>query len=480
MFSSIKHTYDLIIIGGGAAGLTAAKFAKGLGKKVAIIESKKLGGECTWTGCVPSKTIINSAKVAYHMTHAQTFGIAKPTESIDTTQVMVHVQAIVKEVNKSYTPEIIRSLGIDVLFGFPSFIDSHTITLNDKHISAQKFVIATGSAPFVPPINGIDRTPYLTNETIFNLSTLPQSLAILGGGPIGVELASALQRLGVHVTIIEKSNRILPREDEELVTMLTQKMHDESINIKTGLQATQVLSQNNNILITCKNEHNTTSTITAEQLLIAVGRRPNIQGLSLENAGVNYTQKGIIVDHHLKTTASHIYACGDVVGPYQFSHMAWYQAVVATRNALIPVFKQKVDYNQRIWVTFSAPELATAGLMEHEARALYGDSIRVYRKPYSDLDRAHTDRELTGMAKIICDKRNKILGMHILGARAGDIIHELQIAKTKKITFDSLHNIIHAYPTYAELIWHMSKKAYVTRLENSFWVRIAKKLFFKQ
>ena len=475
----MKTDFDLIILGGGSAGLTAAKFAKGIGKKVAIIENKKLGGECTWTGCVPSKTLIKSAEVAWHAKELKTYGLSANSVELDTSNVLPHIHNVIKEIYQTHTPDVLQSLGITVMFGEAQFIDKKTIRLNDANFTANKFIIATGSSPFVPPIQGLETTTYHTNETIFELKELPKSLIILGGGAIGAELSSAFNRLGVQVTIIEMNDRILAKEDEELVGMLAAQMEQEGVQIKTGMKAVKVDQEGQGIKLTCEARKGSFEFFKAEQLLVAVGRKPNIDGLALEKAGVKTHRKGVIVNNYLRTTARNIFACGDVIGPYQFSHMAFYQAVIAARNALIPIFKQKVSYEHKIWATFTAPELATMGLTEREAREKYGDRIAVYKESYKRIDRAHNDRTLGGTVKVVCDKKGYILGAQILGERAADIIHELQVAKVNGVKFHKLSTIIHAYPTYAELIWHMAKKAYVTRLEENWLVKTAKRLFKK-
>ena len=261
--------------------------------------------------------------------------------------------------------------------------------------------------------------------------------------------------------------------------MLTQKFKEEGISLLTGYKATKVQKKGENVELTCEDKNGNIKTVEAQKILIAVGRKPNVEGLELQKAGVQLGKKGIITDTTMRTTAKNIYAAGDVVGPYLFSHMAWYQAMLATRNAVIPLFKSKVSYKNVIWVTFTAPELASAGLKEDEAREKYGDSIKVYRMPYSELDRAITDRATFGLCKFICDKKGQLLGIHILGARAGEIIHETQLAKTYNMPFYKIFSVIHAYPTYSELLWHASKKAYIHRLESNFFVKLLKRWFIK-
>ncbi len=328
----------------------------------------------------------------------------------------------------------------------------------------------------MPPIEGMASVDYLTNQTFFQQEQLPRSLIILGGGAIGVEIASACNRLGVNVTIIEMNERILAKEDPELVAILADQLTKEGVQIRTSLKANKVSkTQAGQIEVRCVDKNNNEQSIQAEKLLVAVGRTPRIEGLGLEQAGVQTTRKGIITDSMLKTTASNIYACGDVVGPYQFSHMAWYQAVIAVRNALIPLFKKKVDYTNVIWVTFTAPELASAGMSEQEAIDRYGTkNVMIYTKPYAELDRAITDHAEVGLAKFICDKKGRLLGMHILGARAGDIIHEAQLAKWYRMKFADILPVIHAYPTYAEITWHAAKKAYIDQLMRNPLIKLAR------
>lgn len=465
--------YDIIVIGGGGGGLTSAKLARGLGKKVALVEKDKLGGECTWTGCVPSKAIIKSAAVAYTANHLSKFGLTpRETVAFDTTQVMDHVRGVVEKVYRTHTPDTLTKLGIDVLFGEPVFIDNHHIGLEKRTISAHKFVLATGSVPFVPPIEGLDTVDYLTNQNLFALDQLPKSMIILGGGPIGAEMASALNRLGVSITVMEMQERILPREDEELVEILTKKFKAEGISLLTNMRASSVTKTDRGVQVTGVRSDGSEHAVEAERLLVALGRRPNVTGLHLENVGVNVGKKSVEVNEYLQTTVPNIYACGDVVGPYLFSHMAFYQATIAVRNAFVPFFKKKMDYRNVSWVTFTDPELATAGLTELAAREQYGDNISIYRYRYDQLDRAYTDCQTEGFGKFICDKRGRLIGAHILGARAGELICEVQVAKTYNLDFADLYSVIHPYPTYSELIWHSAKQRYIDKLRNNLGVKI--------
>jgi dihydrolipoamide dehydrogenase len=459
----MRYDYDLVVIGGGAAGLVAATGGASLGAKTALIERNKLGGDCTWYGCIPSKAFLKSSQIFSSIRRIREFGINGSGE-YDSSKVMFHVREIVNKISRHHPPEVFEKRGIRVLFGEPHFVDNKTIDLDGKHIISKRFIVSTGSHPMVPPIEGLKDIDYLTNENVFDLEVLPKSLAILGGGPIGVELSQAFVRLGVEVSIIEMFNRILYREDEEVAKVLTDTLVEEGVKIYVGKKAIRFSKEAGSVIITVEDKNKNQSVIKAERLLVAVGRVSNIEGLELEKAKVKYSSKGIKIDNTLRTTAKNIYACGDVVGPYQFSHMAEYQAVIAVGNALFP-FKRKVDYNVVPWCTFTDPELAHVGLTEQEARAKYR-GIKVYRSNYRENDRAVTDLEEKGFAKVICDKKGYILGAHIVGADAGELIHEYLLAKTKKIKIGDISSTIHIYPTLSQIVKRTADQFY-TELLNS-------------
>ena len=471
------HTYDIIVIGGGAAGLVAAKLARGFNKKVALIEKHMLGGTCTLTGCIPSKALIHIADSCIHAHGLQQF--TADTQAfihactLDTARIMTQVQNTVNQVYSTHTPEKLTALGITVLFGSPRFINSQQIVLNNQVLTARKYILATGTRPVIPDtITGLATVPYLTNESFFALKTLPRSLLILGGGAFGIEMASCLVQFGVAVTVVEQGDTILARNDQELVYQLTEHLIQQGVQIKTGFAAQSVSYQNNQITLACRDSAHATVTLQAEQLLLATGRAPNIENLGLEDIAVTTNKQGVIVDKTLKTTQKTIYACGDVVGPHQFSHMAEYQAVIAVRNALIPVFKRTVNYNHVVWVTFTLPELASAGITEEQAYTQYSTSIRVYKRAYTTIDRGITDNVSTGLAKFICTKRGIILGAHILGNRAGELIHEIQLGKYYNIPLDRFYQPIHAYPSYSDSIWQTAKQAYIDRLHSNTLVQL--------
>lgn len=467
--------YDMIIIGGGPAGITAAKYGASFDKKVALIEKAKLGGECTWSGCVASKALLKVAEVAYKAKQFKDFGLkASEDFQLHSESVMDHVRKCINRVYQDEKLEVLKALGIEILIGSPSFIDNHTIILNDQKIYAKKFIIATGSVAAIPHIDGIKNVEYLTNVDFFALKKLPKSIIILGAGPNGIELGSALVRLGVETTIIEHSDVILPHEDQEITKILRQQLEKEGLVIHTGLKAVKVEQAGDSALIHTVDIHDNPFTFQAERLLVACGRTAQVAGLALEKAGVSYSSSGIVVDTKLRTTAKNIFACGDVVGPYRFSHVAMHQGMIAARNALFPIFKKRIDYNQMIWVTFGDPEYAVAGLSEEEARKQYGDSIQIIKIPYSEIDRAKTDLEEIGVAKFILSKWGYILGAAILGRRAGDIIHELQVAKYQGMKLRKLYPILHAYPTYSELIWKAAEISYLQKMKNNIFIKFVR------
>lgn len=469
----MRYDYDVIVVGGGAAGLVAATGTAGFGVKTALIEKNRLGGDCTWYGCIPSKALLKSAQVFFLLKRIKTFGISGEVRC-SPDEVMAHVRDVVRQVSLHHPPEVFEKRGIKVLFGNTKFIDNHTIEFNGRQISSKRFVVSTGSQPLVPPISGLKDVNYLTNENIFDLQVLPKSIAVLGGGPIGVEISQAFSRLGVEVSIIEIMDRILFREDKEISAVLTDTLVKEGIKVYAGKKATKFSKEGNLITITVEDKEKKQSIIKAENVLVAVGRAPNTAGLDLEKAGVKYSSKGIEADNTLRTTVKNIYACGDVVGPYQFSHMAEYQAVITVGNALFP-FKQKVNYDAVPWCTFTEPELAHLGLTEEEARAKYKE-IKIYKSAYGGNDRAVTDLEETGLAKVICDKKGRILGAHIVGANAGELIHEYVLAKSAGLKIGKLSSAIHVYPTLSQVVKRSADQYYMNIL-SSRWFKNLSKLF---
>ncbi|OIO36674.1 MAG: hypothetical protein AUJ74_01070 [Candidatus Omnitrophica bacterium CG1_02_44_16] len=473
----MRYDYDVVVIGGGAAGLVAATGTAALGARTALVEKSKLGGDCTWYGCIPSKSLLKSAQVFSLTKRFKEFGISAGVQnSYDPVLVMSHVRDVIKKISTHHSAAVFEKKGIKVLFETPKFLDHNTIELKGKKIYAKRFIIASGSHPMVPPIEGLKDINYLTNENVFDLEVLPKSLAVLGGGPIGMELSLAFARLGVEVSIIEMFDRLMVREDKEVADVLIDEFKAEGIKIYTGKKAVRFSKDGGMVSITLEDKDKKQSAVKAEKILVAVGRVANVQGLDLEKAGVKYSNKGVEVDATLRTSTKNIYACGDVSGPYQFSHMAEYQAVIAVGNALLP-FKRKVDYSVVPWCTFTDPEVARVGLTEDEARAKYKE-IKVYRSLYSGNDRAVTDLEEKGLAKVIIDKKGYILGAHIVGASAGEIIHEYVLAKASKLKIGNLSSAIHIYPTLAQVVKRSADQYYIEMM-NTGWLKWLFRLMLK-
>ncbi len=462
-----KYDYDLVVVGGGAAGITAAFTAKGFNKRVALIEKDRLGGECTWKGCVPSKALLKSAKTAHQIQTAAKYGIKTDSE-FEAEAVMDYVHSIQQKVYQHENPEVFKKKGIDFINSKVEFIDSHTLQTAEAKITAAKFIIASGSSPLIPPIKGLNEVSYLTNENLFELDALPKSLLIIGGGPIGVEMAQAFNRLGVEVNLLQRSERILKKEEPSLSKMLAQRLIEEGVNLLTGFEAIKV-EEKGKIILTAADQKGRRKELQGERILIAAGRKANTKSLKLDSLGIKTDAQGIVTDNEMRTNIKNVYACGDVVGPYRFSHISYQEGITAAVNALSPLAFKKMSYQNIIWVTYTDPELAHLALTEAEARKEYGDQIKVYELDYSELDRALTESE-AGKAKFICDKRGKLLGAHIIGERAGEIIHSCQILKSFDLPFKKLQSVIHAYPTYSEIIRDGAKDAYLSdwqkRLES--------------
>jgi pyruvate/2-oxoglutarate dehydrogenase complex dihydrolipoamide dehydrogenase (E3) component len=474
------YDYDVVVIGAGSAGLVACKLTNGLGKKTALIEKKRIGGDCTWFGCIPSKTLIKSANIAHQVTRLKEFGL-DPINSVELNaeKVMSHVRAVVEADAAGHPAESYEAEGINVLFGSPRFLDSHRIELDNRIISSKKFIVCTGSRPSIPNIEGIDKIAYLTNETIFDLQVLPKSLVILGAGPIGIELSAALNRLGVKTTVILRSSQILKKEDKYLADRLMEILRAEGVTILANTRTKRFSQDHNKITVTIEDKQGQHE-IEAESVLIAVGRKPNVNDLDLEKAGVEFDENGINVNKHLKTTAENIYAAGDVVPPYLFTHVAEYEAIIAGTNACLPLPIKKTNYENVLWCTYTDPELAHAGLTEEQARERYGSKIRIYRWEHKDVDRAKTDLEENGLSKFICDKKGKLLGIHILGHSAAELMHEAQLAKSMGLPFSKIASVIHAYPSYSDSVRQPARKCHIELLRNNFFIRLLKKVTTKK
>lgn len=477
----MSYQYDFIVIGGGAAGLTAAGMGANFGAKTLMIEADKLGGDCTWTGCVPSKTLLHASKLAAGIKEAKAFG-HQSAKSINVASVLEHVRNVREEVyEEADDPDIYRNMGVDIEFGTARFVDDHTLAIDNeeeitiKEVTGRYILIATGSKPLVPPIEGLDDVPYLTNESIFELEKQPDRLTIIGGGPIGIEMAQAFQRLGTQVAVFDVQDRILANDDEDLAKMLLNRLKKEGVHFRLSAAVHKISKSEEGTINVHAKVNNEPITESADALLVAVGRIANYRSLNLDEAGITYTKSGITVDDRCKTNISHIYAAGDVTGRYQFTHMSEHMAKVAASNAILKV-PMKIDNKHVPWSTYTDPELAAVGSTEKRLKD-EGENFEIYRFPYSKVDRAITDGDTDGMIKIFAKKWNgKILGATIYGKQAGDLISEYALAMKHGITLRNIADTIHPYPTYGLGVRRAADQWYVKN-QSEWMSKLVKKIF---
>ncbi|HEY1011937.1 MAG TPA: mercuric reductase [Herpetosiphonaceae bacterium] len=471
--------YDLVVIGGGSAGVTFAKFGPRLGARVAIIEAHKLGGDCTWTGCVPSKTLIHAAKAAHTVRTAGRYGIRPQSVEIDFAAVMRHVRSVQEEIYEhDDSPEVLRRAGAEIIEGRARFVAEDAVEVNGRTIRAKHFCIATGSHPAAPPIDGLAEAGYLTNESVFLIDELPKRLLVIGGGPIGCELGQSFARLGAQVTIVQRAGRLLDRDDAELGPALQACLEAEGIAVRLNAEVRRVRRGPGGKLATIALAGGGESELEVDEILVAAGRVPNLKELGLDTAGVLYDAgKGVTVDAYLRTSNPRIFACGDVIGRYQFTHMAGAEAGLVMRNAFFPL-QSKMGYGLVPWATFTDPEVAHAGLNEDEARARYGKQLKVFRLPWTNNDRARTESDTAGFAKLLTvGRKNKLVGAHIIGAGAGDLIHELVAVMQAGLGLSAVSGPIHVYPTRSIGVRNAAQQALTGFLDHPLGQRLLRGYF---
>ncbi len=438
---------DIAIIGAGAAGLSVAAGAAQMGAKVVLIEAGKMGGDCLNYGCVPSKALLAAAKTAQTLRNASVFGITPHEPEIDISRVMASVQSVIKTIAVHDAVERFEKMGVHVISGIASFEDRDTLKVDHQRIQARRFVIATGSSAAIPPIPGLDRIQFYTNETIFNLNENPKHLIIIGGGPISCELGQAFLLLGIKVTVLEAFH-ILPRDEQDLVSILRDTLIEQGLNLYEKSKILEVKSTTEGIDILIEQEGKKIN-IQGSHVLVAAGRTPNIKHLNLEAAGIQYNPKGIQVDARLRTSNRRVYALGDVVGPYQFTHIASYHAGIALRNILFRL-PAKTNYTAVPWVTYTHPELAHVGLSS--ADALKQDAqAKILTWDFSENDRAQAEYDTCGKIKLITSKKGRILGVTIVGPQAGELLIPWISAIQGKKTVRCMTDLIVPYPTLSEI-----------------------------
>jgi len=443
--------YDIGIIGGGAAGLTVTSGASQLGAKTLLIEKEPaLGGDCLHFGCVPSKTLIHSAHVYHLMQHAERFGLPKASiPPVDFKQVAKRIQKVIATIQQHDSEERFCRLGAKVLFGEAVFKDEHTIDLGGHRKSAKNWVIATGSSPVAPPIPGLYNTTFLTNREIFSLDHLPKSMVILGGGPIGIEMAQAFNRLGTSVTVVDRSAQILGKEDKDMADRVASIMEDEGVTFFLEASIEEILEAHGCKSVKIIDKSGESKDLNTETILVAMGRAPNIENMGLEDIGVAYDRYGISVDNRMRTNHKHIYAAGDVSGGFQFTHAAGYEGSIVVSNAIFRL-PRKADYTYLPWCTYTDPELASIGMNEKTA-ASRGLDYTVWSEEFKDNDRSLAEDEVTGSIKMILNAKEKPLGVQILGPRAGDLLSEWVAILNGKVKLSTLAAAVHPYPTMGEI-----------------------------
>lgn len=459
--------YNLIVIGGGTAGLVAASGAAGLGARVALIERALMGGDCLNTGCVPSKAVIRSARAAYDVRHAEQFGIYAHLDTLHFGEAMERMRKVRAHISHHDSFERFKNLGVDVYLGDARFINGHQVEVAGQVLDFKKALIATGAKARVPQTPGLAAAGYLTNENVFNLTELPEHLAVIGGGPIGCELAQAFHRLGARVTLIHNGNHLLNREDPEAAERVQQAFIKEGIKLVLGAQLEEVTVEGDQKRLHYSHE-GITKSFTVNAILLATGRQPNVKNMGLEAAGVKFSERGVDVDDHLRTSNVNIFAAGDVCLKWQFTHAADFSARIILQNALFMGRKKASDLVMP-WCTYTDPEVAHVGMYAHEAEA-QGIAIDVYKKPFSEVDRAMADGETDGFVKVVTVKgKDKILGATIVARHGGEMLGELTLAIQQGIGLGKIASVIHPYPTQAEAIRHLGDQYNRTRLKP--WVK---------
>lgn len=459
---------DICVIGAGSGGLTVAAAAASFGVDVVLVEKGKMGGDCLNYGCVPSKAIIAAGKHAHAIEEAPSFGVSAGEIKVDYKQVHQHIHSVIGSIAPNDSVERFTALGVRVIQESAAFTDRQTVVAGDYEIKARRFVVATGSSAFVPPIPGLDTVDYLTNETLFDRTRKSRHLIVIGGGPIGMEMAQAHRRLGSEVTVIE-GLKALGKDDPELAAVVLRRIRAEGIEILEGAKVTAVEKRGKTGVRVMVESEDGESRVDGTDILVATGRKANVDGLGLDEAGIKYERGGIKVGANLRTSNRRVYAIGDVAGGLQFTHVAGYHAGLVVQQIL---FRLPARENRDIipWATFTDPELAHVGLSEEAARKRAGD-IRVLRWPYDENDRAKAEGKTDGLIKMVTDKKGRILGVSIAGAGAGEMINMWALAITNKMKLSDVRGFVPAYPTMGEI----GKRAAIT-----FYAPITRKPFIRK
>lgn len=465
----MRRRYDLIIVGMGSGGMVAAEFAASLGLRVAAVERSRVGGDCLWTGCVPSKALLASAKVAHHVRTADRWGLpALDPLEIDTSLVWKRIRATQAQIaSTDDNPERFRRLGVEVVFGTARLAGTRAVEVDGRVLPTRYVLICTGSRPATPPVQGLAEAGYLTSENLFELERAPRSVVAIGGGPVVVEMAQGLARLGVAVTVVQRGPTILPRDEPELVHMLSQRLRDEGVDLQFDAAVERVTVEDGQKVVHAR-QGGQEVRFAGEDLLVGVGRKPNVEDLGLAAVGVGVGDRGIEVDERMRTSVPSIYASGDVAGRYLFTHSAGHEALRAVRDMFFPGKGVVTDLVP--WCTFTDPELAHAGPTEAEARRAHGDRVVTRRIDLSHSDRARADGDPTGRIIAVCGRNGRLLGAHILAPNAGEMIHELAYVMSRKGRVSELSKLVHVYPTLSTSIGQVAAEATFDHAKRLRWV----------
>lgn len=459
--------YDLVIVGMGSGGMVAAEFAATLDLRVAVAERGRVGGDCLWTGCVPSKALLASGKVAHHMRTADEYGIEPVEPRIDRGTVWKRIRSVQQEIaGTDDNPERFENMGIEIVYGSARLTGRNTVQVGDRELQTRYVLLCCGSRPAIPPIPGLEEAGFVTSESLFELEDPPASFVNIGGGPIAVEMVQGFTRLGIPVTLLQKGPRILPRDDPALVDKLVDKLRAEGVDLRFDVETERVTVENGKKVVH-GTQDGTAMTWAADELLVAVGRVPNMDNLGLEELGIKTERKGIVVDNRGRTNVDTVYVSGDLAGRFLFTHSAAYEGVRAVRDMFFPG-KGKVTASVP-WCTFTDPELAHAGLTEAEAREKHGDDIEVWQQDLVHNDRARADGAPEGAIMIITDKK-KIVGAHILAPAAGEMIHEFALAIEESVKLNELAQFMHVYPTVSTSIGQLAGEAAFEKAEKLRWL----------
>ena len=464
----MKYDYDVVIIGVGSAGMIAGEVAAKMGVKAALVERHRVGGDCLWTGCVPSKALLASAKAAHAIRHADRYGLVAADPQFDSADVWQRIRGVQREIAETDdNPDKYKELGVDLLWGDAKFEGEHRIRAGDRVVTAKYALVCTGSRPAAPPLDGLEETGYLTSENVFELDRAPRSLIIIGGGPIGIEMAQGMNRLGVNTTVLQRAGRILERDQPELTEILLGKLREEGVEIHLNAELQSVGKEGEQKVVRGR-AGDEEKAWSAEEVLVAEGRTPNIEGLALDSVAVKTRRRGIRVDGNLRTTADWVYAAGDCAGRFLFTHSAGAEAVTALRNMFFPGSASAPDIIP--WTTFTDPELAHVGMTADEARKKLGkDNVRIFEWELGHSDRARAEGATEGRIIAVTDSKFKIVGAHILAPAAGEMISQFTLAVNQglRLTPD-FGNLVQVYPTFSTSISQLAAEATYGQLQKPF------------